>query len=112
MQSRENVSKWERDISRAHLASICGVASGIIGKLTWNRSEEISTWLDKEALESNHSREFHEFVTVETKSRKKNRKRARRVATTNDLFNAISKQPHKIRSMVRLQDVSESVQRR
>ena len=84
MQSRENVCKWERDISRAHLASICGVASGIIGQLTWNRSEEISTWLDKEALESNHSQEFHEFVTVETKSRKKIRKRARRVATTND----------------------------
>jgi hypothetical protein len=84
MQSLENVSKWERDISIAHLASICGVASGITGQLTWNRSEKTTTWLDKEALESNHSEKYNEFVTVKTKSRKKIRKRARRTLTTSD----------------------------
>ena len=84
MQSLENVSKWERDISIAHLASICGVASGSTGQLTWNRSEKTTPWLDKEALESNHSNEYNEFVTVDMKTRTKTRKRARRVATTND----------------------------
>ena len=85
MQSSENVSKWEKDISIAHLASICGVASGITGQLTWNRSEKTTTSLDKEALESNHSEQYNEFVTVKTKSRKKIRKRARRVAIAKDV---------------------------
>ena len=84
LQSRENVSKWERDISIAHLASICGVASGITGQVTWNRSEKTTTWLDKDELEPHHSKEFNEFVTAEMKTRTKTRKRARRVATIND----------------------------
>jgi len=84
LQSRENISKWEREISISHLASICGVQSGINGQLTWNRSEKMTTWLDKEGLESNHSKEFNEFITVEVKTRTKTRKRARRVANTND----------------------------
>ena len=84
MQSRENVSKWEKDISIAHLASICGLASGINGQLTWNRSEKTTTWLDKDELEPHHSKEFNEFVTAEMKTRKKTRKRARRVITEND----------------------------
>ncbi len=84
LQSRENVSKWESDISTAHLASICGVASGITGQLTWNRSEKTKDWLDKEKLESDHSKEYNEFVTVEVKRRTKTRKRARRVASISD----------------------------
>ena len=84
LQSRENVSKWERDISIAHLASICGVVSGITGQVTWNRSEKTTTWLDKDELEPHHIKEFNEFVTAEMKTRTKTRKRARRVATIND----------------------------
>lgn len=84
MQSSENFSKWESDISLAHLASICGVASGITGQLTWNRSEKTTTWLDKEELDSNHSAQYNEFVTAEMKTRTKTRKRARRVAPAND----------------------------
>jgi hypothetical protein len=84
LQFRENVISWERKISTAHLASICGLASGISGQLTWNRTAKTKSSLDKEALESNHPKEFGEFVTAEMKSRKKNRKRARRVAVAND----------------------------
>jgi len=84
LQSRENVSKWERDISIAHLASICGVASGITNQLTWNRKEKTTTWLDKEELESDHSKEYHEFITVEVKTRKITTKRARRTLANAD----------------------------
>jgi len=84
LQSRENVSKWERDISIAHLASICGVASGITGQLTWNRSEKTTTWLDKDELEPHHSKEFNEFVTAEMKTRTKTHKRARRTLANAD----------------------------
>ena len=84
LQARENVSNWEKKISIAHLASICGLAGGIKDQLTWNRSEKTTIWLDKEALESNHSDEYNEFVTAEMRNRKKIRKRARRVATTNN----------------------------
>jgi len=84
LQSRESVSEWERDISKAHLASICGVASGITGQVTWNRSEKTTTWLDKEGLESDHSKEYNEFITVEVKTRMKTRKRARRTLANAD----------------------------
>lgn len=84
IQSRENVSKWERDISIAHLASICGLASGINGQLTWNRSEKTTTWLDEETLESDHSEQYNEFVTAIMKTRTKTRKRARRAKTENN----------------------------
>jgi len=84
LQSRENVSKWEKDISIAHLASICGVASGITNQLTWNRSERTTTWLDEEKLESDHSEKFNEFITVEVKTRTKTRKRARRALANAD----------------------------
>ncbi len=84
MQLRENVSKWEKDISTAHLASICGQANGINGQITWNRGEKTTTWLDKESLESDHSEQYNEFVTAEIKTRTKIRKRARRAITENE----------------------------
>ena len=80
MQLRENVSKWEKDISIAHLATICGQANGINGQITWNRGEKTTTWLDKEALESDQNEKYNEFVSAEIKTRTKIRKRARRVA--------------------------------
>ena len=84
LQSREDVSEWEIEISKAHLASICGVASGITNQLTWNRREKTTTWLDKEELEADHSKEYHEFITVEVKTRTKTRKRARRTLANTD----------------------------
>ena len=84
LQFRENVISWEREISIAHLVSICGLASGITNQLTWNRTARTKTSLDKEALESNHSKEYSKFVSAEMKTRMKTRKRARRVATAKD----------------------------
>ena len=84
LQFRENVISWEREISIAHLVSICGLASGITDQLTWNRTARTKTSLDKDALESNHSEEYSKFVTAEMKTRTKTRKRARRVAATNN----------------------------
>ena len=84
LQFRENVISWEREISTAHLVSICGLASGITDQLTWNRVAKTKTSLDKDALESNHSEEYSKFVTAEMKTRTKTRKRARRVAATNN----------------------------
>jgi len=84
MQSRESVSEWEREISIAHLASICGVASGITNQLAWNRIEKKTTWLDKEGLEFDHSEEFSEFITIKIKTRTKTRKRARRAVSVTD----------------------------
>lgn len=78
LQVRENVSDWEKKISLAHLASICGLASGIKDQVTWNRSERTKEWLDKEALESEHTEEYNEFVTVNIVVQKRTRKRARR----------------------------------
>ena len=84
LQFRENVISWEREISIAHLVSICGLASGITNQLTWNRTARTKTSLDKEALESNHSKEYSKFVSAEMKTRMITRKRARRVATAKD----------------------------
>jgi len=84
LQLREDVSEWEIKISKAHLASICGVASGITNQLTWNRREKTNTWLDKEELESDHSREYHEFITVKVKTQKITTKRARRTLANAD----------------------------
>ena len=84
LQFRENVISWEKEISIAHLVSICGLASGITGQLTWSRTAKTKASLDKDALESNHSEEYREFASAEIKTRKKTHKRARRVATTND----------------------------
>jgi hypothetical protein len=84
LQFRENVLSWEKEISTSHLATICGIASGIKDQLTWKRSEETTSSLDKDLLESSQSEQYNEFVTAELKTRKKTRKRARRTLTEND----------------------------
>ena len=84
LQFRENVLSWEKEISTSHLATICGIASGIKDQLTWKRSEETTSSLDKDLLESSQSEQYNEFVTAELKTRKKTRKRARRTITEND----------------------------
>lgn len=84
LQSREAVFKWEKEISTARLASICGLASGITGQLTWNRMEKTTTSLDEKTLRMDHSKEFNEFVTTRIKTRTKTRKRSRRAITEND----------------------------
>ena len=78
LQFRENVLSWEKEISTSHLATICGIANGIKDQLTWKRSEETTSSLDKDLLESSHSEQYNEFVSAEIKTRKKTRKRARR----------------------------------
>jgi hypothetical protein len=84
LQFRENVLSWEKEISTSHLATICGIASGIKDQLTWKRSEETTSSLDKDLLESSQSEQYNEFVTEELKTLKKTRKRARRTLTEND----------------------------
>ena len=84
LQFRENVLSWEKEISTSHLATICGIASGIKDQLTWKRSEETTSSLDKDLLESSQSEQYNEFVTAELKTRKKTRKRALRTITEND----------------------------
>jgi hypothetical protein len=78
VQRRENVLNWEKKISVAHLASVCGTDSGIEGQITWNRSEKVKTKIDQEALETKYSNEFSEFYSVVMKTRQKRRKRAQR----------------------------------
>ena len=84
LQFRENVLSWEKEISTSHLAAICGIANGIKDQLTWKRSEETISALDKDLLESSHSEQYNEFVSAEIKTRKKTRKRARRTAAEKD----------------------------
>lgn len=84
LQFRENVLSWEKEIATSHLAVICGISNGIKDQLTWKRSEETTSSLDKDLLESSHSEQYDEFVTAELKTRKKTRKRARRAVAENE----------------------------
>ena len=69
---------WDADVADAHLRVICGTSAGIEGQVTWNRSVKEKVSLDLERLESEHSEEYQEFVTVKTLTRLKTRRRARR----------------------------------
>ena len=83
IQVFDEIFSWEKEVSTAHLATVCGLASGIKDQLTWNRSEKSIQTLDKDLLESDHPSEYNEFITAEMKTRQKTRKRARRSIAHN-----------------------------
>ena len=71
---------WDEDVATAQLKNLCGVAAGIEGQVTWNRTTREVVTLDKELLESDHPEKYGEFVTFKRGTRTKTRRRARRAS--------------------------------
>ena len=69
---------WDADVADAHLRVICGASAGIEGQVTWNRTAKEKKSLESDRLESDHPEKYNKFVTVNTLTRLKTQRRARR----------------------------------
>lgn len=61
--------KWDLEFAEARLKQACGTAAGIDGVVTWNRTQQTKSELDKTALRAAHPELYEDFVTEVQSSR-------------------------------------------